>query len=412
MKTLDDDIRDSLRAAVDTVPDGYFDELPGRIQAQLEVHAMRDVSMASGSKGTGDLPPPGAMRSKPQDRDEDSGLIDIKQMARSTKERVSQRVSTESDVEESLLASSRPSALRDVVLPEPGQDRTRLVTEDDLAAPAAASDSGPAAPARRGGWLAAAAALVLIGGGAAAFFATRGGDSTAQQPADKQVVVRAEVEPAVAQPPAPPPVTEPAPAEDPAPAAVDDDDSEGDALVAEAIEPEPALTGDKAEKPADRPARPRGKDRGEVAKADTKKAGEPKDEPKKDEPKADAPRAGGGLDSLLDEAAGVEESDKPVEEKPAADKVATKKKLERSDIKDGMKSILPRVSACYDQYKVPGTVSVKVSIANTGVVTQATATGKFANTETGACVAKAVSQATFPEWDGPPMSISYPFLLQ
>ena len=71
------------------------------------------------------------------------------------------------------------------------------------------------------------------------------------------------------------------------------------------------------------------------------------------------------------------------------------------------------MSACYERYKVPGTVKVKVTIANTGAVTKATAVdGTFKGTETGACVAQAVSQADFPAWDGPPMSLTYPFLLQ
>jgi len=77
-----------------------------------------------------------------------------------------------------------------------------------------------------------------------------------------------------------------------------------------------------------------------------------------------------------------------------------------------MRAVSPRVSACYERFKAPGTVKVKVSIANTGVVTKSRATGKFAATDTGACVAKAVSQASFPEFAGPSMSLTYPFLLQ
>jgi len=186
VKTLDRDIRETLGAAAEhAAPEGYYDDFAQQVVARLEPEEeMRGVNM-SGANGAGDrsqeLPPQmaGGAESRTTAEDEDSGLIDIKNMARSTKRRVTQRHSTASDVEESLLASSRPSALRDVVLPEPGKERPVALAAATATEAAADVDAfGADQPERkRGGWMFAAAAVVLLGGGAAAFFAMRGGDA-------------------------------------------------------------------------------------------------------------------------------------------------------------------------------------------------------------------------------------------
>jgi hypothetical protein len=86
--------------------------------------------------------------------------------------------------------------------------------------------------------------------------------------------------------------------------------------------------------------------------------------------------------------------------------------LKPSDIMRGMAAIKPLVAACYAQYKVDGMVNVSVTIANTGRVSKAIITGKFAGTPTGECVARAVEKAIFPTFEGASMSgIDYPFTL-
>ena len=76
-----------------------------------------------------------------------------------------------------------------------------------------------------------------------------------------------------------------------------------------------------------------------------------------------------------------------------------------------MSKVLGRVQGCYDAHKESGTVMIAVVIDPGGTVASADATGKFAGTETGLCVAQAVQKAKFPSWEGKPKKINYPFLL-
>ncbi len=401
---------------------------------------MRGGNTNTGANGTSgsELPPDMlANGSKTTAADEDSGLIDIKNMARSTKRRVTQRMSTESDVEESLLASSRPSALRDVVLPEPGKEAPAMALGSGIGAaadPAVAVD-GPA-PAKKGGsWVALAAAVVLIGGGVAGWFALKGGGESDSQTAT--VAANEAQAPATAaarsdEPPAPAadPGTEPGGIA----AEADDDDETGDDADSANADPVAAATDDGAadegdEAPAETPKADRGtkvaaktggtKSRGSAKSAKDAPAKNKTDDakPAKTDTKTVAKKsAEPDFEDLLDNATGGAHAPKgggaAKADAPAEEKKPAKSKLTRVDIKKGMGSIRGRVAACYEQFKVPGTVSVKVKISNTGVVTSAAATGKFKGTDTGACVSKAVTAASFPEFDGPPMSFSYPFLLQ
>lgn len=84
-------------------------------------------------------------------------------------------------------------------------------------------------------------------------------------------------------------------------------------------------------------------------------------------------------------------------------------RLSRSDIVAGIGSVRGRVMACNDQYKVPGTVMVKITIDNDGSVANAEVTGKFAGTPTGSCVENAVKKARFKKFDGAKMIVNYPF---
>lgn len=389
----------------------------------------------SGANGAGDRtqdpPPPGAMgtANRTTAADEDSGLIDIKNMAHTTKRRVTERHSTASDVEESLLASSRPSALRDVVLPEPGEEQPMTLATPAVAAEADAAAAQP----KRTPWLAAAAALVLLAGGAVAFFALRGGGegddgvrvAASEAPADRGAAATPSM-PGADEPPAEP--SEPgAIAEDgDETAAADDEGAEtsddtaadegdtaaGDEPTGDAVARDTASKRDRGSKAGS--AKSTGAVASRSSSSDDKAARSKADTAKKaDDSKSEAKPKGQDLDSLLDFAAGESGKKKGVADKKAPERKApTKTKLSRTDVQKGMRAVTARVGACYEQFKVPGTVKVRVTIANTGVITEAKATGSFANTDTGACVAKAVSQASFPEYDGPPMSLTYPFLLQ
>jgi predicted Zn finger-like uncharacterized protein len=86
--------------------------------------------------------------------------------------------------------------------------------------------------------------------------------------------------------------------------------------------------------------------------------------------------------------------------------------LDKQQIVGGMTRVKSRVADCYTQYKVPGMVSVALTIGNSGHVTNATSGGSFAGTPTGDCVARAVKSATFPRFKGSPQSINYPFILR
>ena len=103
---MPDDLDQLIRAAMKTldeqVPSGYFEALPNQTLARLE-----GSSMQHGSSGTTTdardtvVPPPltteaaePAPAVKPimdQDREEDSGLHDIRNLAQSTKQRLSNR---------------------------------------------------------------------------------------------------------------------------------------------------------------------------------------------------------------------------------------------------------------------------------------------------------------------------------
>ena len=85
--------------------------------------------------------------------------------------------------------------------------------------------------------------------------------------------------------------------------------------------------------------------------------------------------------------------------------------ISREDISSGMSKVLGRVQGCYDQHKESGTVMIAVTIDPGGSIASASATGKFAGTPTGTCVAEAVKKAKFPPWDGKAKKINYPFLL-
>ncbi|HVV83435.1 MAG TPA: hypothetical protein VHE35_10205, partial [Kofleriaceae bacterium] len=86
--------------------------------------------------------------------------------------------------------------------------------------------------------------------------------------------------------------------------------------------------------------------------------------------------------------------------------------LDGNDIKAGMAPLAKTAQGCYDQFGVAGHVKVKAAVDPSGKVTRVDAIGEFAGTPTGNCVAAAVKAgASFPAWDGPPMTINYSYTL-
>jgi hypothetical protein len=66
----------------------------------------------------------------------------------------------------------------------------------------------------------------------------------------------------------------------------------------------------------------------------------------------------------------------------------------------------------YDRHGVAGHVKVKAVVDPSGKVTKVDATGEFAGTPTGSCVAGVVKAgASFPAWDGAPMTVNYSYTL-
>jgi hypothetical protein len=106
-------------------------------------------------------------------------------------------------------------------------------------------------------------------------------------------------------------------------------------------------------------------------------------------PKVDDEKKSGGSSSSSSEGAGA---------------------LPKNALVAGLNGVRPKVSACYNQFKVPGTAMVNIVIGKSGKVTTATVTGKFAGTPTGTCVEAAVKTASFPPSDG--FSTPYPFQLK
>jgi hypothetical protein len=83
--------------------------------------------------------------------------------------------------------------------------------------------------------------------------------------------------------------------------------------------------------------------------------------------------------------------------------------LGQSDIVDAMKRVQPKIQACANRFKVPGTAMANISVAKGGRVGTVLVTGKFADTATGSCVEEAAKSAKFPPCQ--PMNFPWPFTL-
>ena len=89
-----------------------------------------------------------------------------------------------------------------------------------------------------------------------------------------------------------------------------------------------------------------------------------------------------------------------------------KKGLSRGEVKRGMRRLMGRVRSCFDKYKVPGQLVLRVTVQPSGRAS-AVPRGQFAGSATGRCVAAGVARIVkFPSFAGPAISFSYPFILQ
>jgi hypothetical protein len=206
-------------------------------------------------------------------------------------------------------------------------------------------------------------------------------------------------------PPAPPPVAAPvAPGAAPAAAPAKPTTAEEKPVAQPTEEKAP----DKAAKPGKTERKPRrgGDQKGTTDGKKGPEAGTTGTTPTPETPKPKKPRGGGSLDDLLDQVGSSKKPSGGGEEAPKPVKLIT---LSQSDIVGAMKAVQPKVQACANQYKVPGTAMAQISVATGGRVSSASVTGKFAGTPTGSCVESAAKTAKFPPCQA--MSFPWPFTL-
>ena len=88
-------------------------------------------------------------------------------------------------------------------------------------------------------------------------------------------------------------------------------------------------------------------------------------------------------------------------------------KLGKSDVLGSIQPQIPNVKRCSDRDpSLTGTVKVKIQVANTGNVTDASVENDpFAGTPVGSCVERVVKGIKFPAFSNPSMSFTFPFAL-
>lgn len=462
-----DDLDNLLRAAMKTldeqVPSGYFDALPNQTLARLEGSMQQQGSSGSTTETRDNVAPPvlatTAVEPEPaavakhqamEERDEDSGLHDIRNLAQSTKQRLSsRRNSTSPPVADDVLASSSGS-FKNIALPQPA-NMVSLPAVEDLpskaevaaaekaakeaakraakekkaesaasvaaAAPAVAAVA-PAAPSpsssferkaftlpsqQRKGSKGPVLAIVGLGLAAAA-------GAVIYMQVSKQDAAPAPTVAAAEQPKVETAAVAPAPAA--APAVTAEPIAEPEAPPAEPAQEEPAAAAQIAADDAkddDEDDAKRKKRSAKGGKQKVEKDEAPKVDVKAPEKvEAKKPAAKGGeaegepsFDALLKEAG--------VSEKKEAKPVLEKKSLTGDDFKKGIGAVTPKAKGCYKGTQ--GTAMVKLTVAPSGSISKVAVTGEFAGKPEAACVESAIKAATFPPWDGGPQSFTYSVLL-
>jgi len=390
---------------------------------------------------------------------EDSGLHDIRNLAQSTKQRISsQRISQSQPALDDPASSSGgwkaialPQPAKMVALPEldelpskkeikaaekaAAKERKQIEAAADVAtaktaveassAPARAAFSLPSAAqksAKSKAPLFAVVGLGLAAAAGAAFYVTT------QKKADKATTVAANEKTDVPKGITAAPIQQAAAVGGAAGSAAVSPDvqkaqdeaaktqAENDAMKAQLAATTAAAGDTGKDQPAAPPAvkAPTKNVKGHgTSKVDTgsKKVEETKQAPADTKTKADSTKpdkaqknADGSepdFNDLLKEAGVNEKKDT----KPKLDK----KSLTGDDFKAGMSAIEDKAHGCYKGTQ--GSAMVKLTIAPTGKITKISVGGAFAGKPEASCVAAAVRGATFPAWDGGPESFTYPILL-
>jgi len=444
----DRDIAEAFLALDGTIPDGHLDDFSSRVLARLDEPEAGDMDSRELARGSGlsrtDEAALGAAATSatPEPvRDENSGLHEIKALASTTRRRISQKATSESEASESLLVGASSGSFRAATLPgahststtsgEVTDDRAstrardRLSSARPVARPAAEVDTGslPSRGSSAPFWLLGGVATAAAAAAVAVFVFGVGREKKdqdqTQAAASGETVARAESPTPAAQPAAtgsasadgqrfaePPPPAEAAPGA--APTA-----TSSPAMVARGDDPQASDEGDIGGGPQGRAGAELNKDakatdKGAPARA--KKDGKEK-EKREVQSKSDSAKGAGGkdLNDVLDEVTGGVKTPAPVKEE--AVKKPSKKGLDRGDVSKAMSAVRSQVMRCRDKEQFEGTVTVKFHVAPSGAVTSAEATGSKAGTPTGNCVAAAVKRASFPAFDGSTTSFTYPFLL-
>lgn len=392
---------------------------------------------------------PGIMTVSNKTSDDDSGLHDLKALASSTKQRRSQRLSSQMEAQDSLLQSA--ASLEAVALPDPDKEQpisleavaiadaplaTGAVAQAGLSTPlASAAQTSIGTPPASGSKILLLGGLVILAAGAVAFYMMRGGAGDSGESsvsAANAVVVPAAADEAEEAAPVEPAAEEVAIAAD---ESADELTASADEDAAAILEEAPAdekmaaedeLVDTKKNSKSEKSAKTEKGAKSEkseaaiakaearaAAKAEAKAARDLAKAEKKAAAKADekAPTLGEGGASLDDVLSSVTGGvDKPIVD-DKKDDTPSKKKLERGDIAKAMKGITPAAKSCYSAEEFTGTVMVKYSVSPSGKMTKSTAMGAHKSSKTGKCVLNAVKKAKFPAFSGATQSFTFPFLL-
>jgi hypothetical protein len=411
------DVDDRLRAAAvqldGEIGDGTDPGFSRKVSARLEVDVMQ------GNTRT---------------HEEHSGLHELKNLARSAKQRHSQRVSSQVEAQESLLAST--AALDAVALPNPSKAvevslpvakrATGTGEVPSIEAVTAAPVTSDEKPSRAGRWVAAVVVLAAAAVGGFFLYKNQLKNESQAEPASQQAAAAMTTEGGNAEvnPPTPE-ATAPAVVAQDEMQAADDESADGieaaaepqdgeepqgnaeDAAKAEkAVVAKSARAETKDDSASDKGNKASKKDKpagDKVAKAEAKS--EPKQKPEEEVPTA---KSGEDIDDVLSAVTGGVEDSKAAE---VQEKKPTKSRLDRSDVAKAMGKVSPKAKACHSAEGFSGSVLVKFTVDPSGSVTKAKAKGAHASSATGKCVVGAVKGAKFPAFSGRPTSFTFPFLL-
>ena len=417
MTPIDRDIADAFAALDRTAPEQGHEEFTSRVMARI---GDGQSPAAAPRAGVG-------RESPPTPRGEDSGLHDIVALASRAKQRLSERDQSESDAGESVMLAAAPGGLRAVALPDPS--RAARPSASPPPREPTRTDSRSSLPFWALGsvaTLAAAAAVAVfvfgIGRGPdradssvgaparSVESAPAGGLARLDEPARDPAALPAQGErPRYAEAPPPPP----APVETEEPVAASEDRPRRESSRRARRESAERTETARATETADEGAVGRvdsGKDvaapAGGASPAPGGVAGGAGGDPDD--------KAGGeaNLEDMLD---AVTDDEKPKSAPPPEVKpeppTAEKKELDRRAVSAALESIRGDVAGCHEVEKFAGSVTVKFVVAPSGQVSKAAAIGSHIRTRTGTCVARAVLKASFPAFEGTPITITYPFLL-